>query len=51
MEWHVEEVPSLSDLSIDEARGFINDILEFYLHERGLNIVIDPDEADPKFKD
>lgn len=51
MEWHVEEVPSLSELSIDEARGFINDILEFYLHERGLTIVIDPDEADPKFKD
>jgi len=50
-EWHVEEVPSLSDLSIDDARCFINAILDFYLHERQLTIVIDPDNADPKFKD
>lgn len=50
-EWHVEEVPSLSELSIDDFRGFIDSILEFYLHERGLTIIIDPTEADPKFKD
>lgn len=50
-EWHVEEIPSLADLSIDDARSFIDAILEFYLHERGLTIVIDPEEADPKYKD
>lgn len=50
-EWHVEELPSLSELSIDDARAFIDSILDYFLHERGLTIIIDPVEADPKYTD
>lgn len=40
--WHLEKVPSLESLSVEQMRSFIDAILEFYLHEMGLNIVIDP---------
>lgn len=43
-EWHYEETPSLADLSIEEMRDFIDRILEFFQHERGLTIIIDPAE-------
>ena len=41
-QWHLEKTPSLADLSIEQMRGFIDAILDFYLHERGLQIVIEP---------
>ena len=40
-QWHLEQTPSLADLSIEQMRGFIDAILEYYLHERGLQIVIE----------
>lgn len=51
MDWHMEVLPSLGDLSVDQMRSFINAVREYFLHERGLSIEIDPDKADPKFKD
>lgn len=45
MTWHMEQVPSLADLSMDEMRSFIDAILTYFLHERGLTIVIDPAES------
>lgn len=42
-DWHFERVPSLADLSIEQMRGFIDAILNYFLHERGLHIVIDPE--------
>lgn len=43
-DWHFEKTPSLADLSIEEMRDFIDRILEFFQHERGLTIIIDPAE-------
>lgn len=40
-DWHFEKAPSLADLSIEQMRGFISEILEYFLHERGLEIQID----------
>ena len=40
-QWHLEKTPSLADLSIEQMRGFIDAILEYYLHERGRHIVIE----------
>lgn len=51
MDWHMEELPSLGDLSIEQMRSFINAVMEYFLHERGLVIEIDPQMADPKFND
>ena len=51
MDWHMEELPSLSKLTIDQARSFIDRICEYYLHERGLHIEIDPGLANPRFTD
>lgn len=42
MTWHMEQVPSLADLSLEQMRDFIDRILEWYQHERGLTIIIDP---------
>ena len=50
-EWHMEQLPSLADLSVDQMNSFITSILEYFLHERGLHIEIDPEKADPKFLD
>lgn len=44
MTWHFEETPSLADLTVEEMNGFISEILEFYLHEQGLDIQIDSPE-------
>ena len=41
-DWHYEKVPSLADLSLEQMRDFIDRILEWYQHERGLTIIIDP---------
>ncbi len=41
-QWHLEKTPSLADLSVEQMRGFIDAILEYYLHDRGLHIVIEP---------
>lgn len=49
MEWHFEEVPSLSELTVDQARSFIDHILDYYLHEKGLHIEIDPELASYKY--
>ena len=38
MTWHMEEVPSLADLTVEQMNSFISEILEFYLHEQGLSI-------------
>lgn len=51
MDWHFEELPSLASLSIDQARSFIDHIIEYYQHEKHYPIVIDPALADPKFQD
>lgn len=51
MDWHMEELPSLSKLTIDQARSFIDRILEYYLHECGLHIEIDASMANPNFTD
>mgnify|MGYP003559068863 FL=1 len=41
-QWHLEKTPSLADLSIEQMRGFIDAIIEYYLHDRGLHIIIEP---------
>jgi len=51
MDWHKEELPSLADLDIEQMNSFITAILEYFLHERGWVIEIDPEKADPKFHD
>jgi len=43
-DWHYEKLPSLADLSIEQMRDFIDAILNHFLHERGLDIQIDPSE-------
>ena len=40
-ETQYSEIPSLSDISIDEARGFINTIIDHFLHVENLAISID----------
>jgi hypothetical protein len=40
-DWHMEKIPSLADLSIEQMNGFISAILEYFLHERGFDIVIE----------
>ena len=35
------EIPSLSELSVEEFRAFIDAIRDYFLHQRGLDIVID----------
>ena len=47
MDWHFEELPSLASLDIEQMNSFITAIMEYFLHERGLSIEIDPDKADP----
>lgn len=47
----MEELPSLASLDIEQMNSFIAAILEYFLHERGLSIEIDPERADPKFLD
>lgn len=44
-DWHMEVIPSLADLSVEQMRGLIDTILAYFLHERGCNIVIEPREA------
>jgi hypothetical protein len=41
-EYHFSSVPSLADLSIEQFRSFIDEIISFYLHERSWSIVIEP---------
>lgn len=50
-DWHFEELPSLASLDIEQMNSFITSILEYFLHQRGWVIEIDPDKADPKFTD
>lgn len=42
--WHLEQTPSLSTLTVDGFRGFIDAILSHFLHSEGLSIEIDPDQ-------
>ena len=46
VDWHVEEVPSLADLSMDEMRAFFDAIISHY-QERGLIIEIGHDSGFP----
>lgn len=39
-DWHMEALPSLADLSIEQMRSFIDAICNWFLHERGLQIEI-----------
>jgi hypothetical protein len=41
-QWHEEKPPSLAKLSLDDCRAFIDAILNWFYHERGLTIVIEP---------
>lgn len=41
---------SLADLSLEQMRDFIDRILELHLHERGLDIIIDPAEKNRRRK-
>ena len=50
-EWHMEETPSLSKLTMDRMRGFIEAIMEFYWDNYQYRIKIDPELASPKFAD
>lgn len=51
MDWHFEELPSLASLSIDQARSFIDHIIDYFHQKYQYPIVIDPALADPKFQD
>ncbi len=42
--WHLEQTPSLSTLTLDQFRDFIDAIIAHFLHETGLSIEIDPDQ-------
>lgn len=42
--WHLEQTPSLSTLTVDGFRGFIDAILAYFLHSEGLSIEIDPEQ-------
>jgi hypothetical protein len=42
MQWHLQELPSLEALTIDQFRGFITAIIDWFWHERGYRIEIDP---------
>ena len=48
-EWHLEELPSLSKLSMARMRGFIEAIMEYYWDNYQYRIDIDPELANPKF--
>ena len=43
-QWHLEQTPSLSTLTVDGFRGFIDAILSHFLHSEGLSIEIYPDQ-------
>lgn len=43
MEWHMEEVPSLSKLTKNQMREFFDAIRDHYLHNFGLDIQIGDD--------
>lgn len=44
MEWHMEEVPSLSKLTKNQMREFFDAIRDHYLHNHGLDIQIGEDK-------
>lgn len=46
--WHFEQTPSLSTLTIDAFRAFIDAIINHFLHEKELIIEIDPDKKTNK---
>jgi len=39
--WHLEQTPSLKDLSIEEMTDFIEQIINHYWHEKGWQITIE----------
>lgn len=41
-EWHLEETPSLSTLSMEQMNSFINSIIDNFVHEKGWSIIINP---------
>lgn len=40
-----EDIPSLGDLSLEDLNAFINDVIEYYLHNYGIMIIIDPTKS------
>lgn len=41
-EYHYEALPSLADLSVEQMRSFIDEIISHFLHERDWQIIIEP---------
>jgi hypothetical protein len=39
-EWHLEQIPSMSELSKDEMNAFMSEVMHDAFHSRGLNITI-----------
>ena len=48
MDWHMEEVPSLSTLTKNQMREFFDAIRDYYLHQHGLDIEIGYNSSFPK---
>jgi len=48
-QWHYEKTPSLADLSLDDFRAFIDAILDWFQHERGLTIILRHNSGFPDF--
>ena len=42
--WHMEVLPSLADLKVDEMNQFISDIISHFWEAHGESIVIDSPE-------
>ena len=40
--WHLEKTPSLETLSVEQMRGFIDAIVDYYWHELEVRIIIEP---------
>lgn len=41
-EYHLEKVPSLADLTVEEMNDFITSIIDNFTHERNYPIIIEP---------
>lgn len=39
--WHLEKTPSLETLSVEQMRGFIDAIVDYYWHELEVRIIIE----------
>lgn len=39
-DWHLEEIPSMAELSLEKMTSFMSEIIHYYWHEEGLQITI-----------